>query len=260
MPGIFQITTALILSLLIISFSLIHDFDTSYENRESESATIRPDQDHPLENLIRNSEIFLLKQSIINEKLRRFKHSEVESFNETAKRLAEESSLTPYELIKHRYILYHQFTLNSQDYSVFYEDVMEKIPHGWPLKKDTLRINSDYGWRKKPFFFQKEKQFHKGLDLKAEIGEKVFSAAEGIVKTASLDAGGYGKLIIIEHPSGFRTYYAHLNKIYVKKNQILKTGSLIGLSGNSGYSTGPHLHYEIRNQNSHINPADFLAF
>jgi murein DD-endopeptidase MepM/ murein hydrolase activator NlpD len=99
---------------------------------------------------------------------------------------------------------------------------------------------------------------HKGLDIAAPYGSTVRAASAGIVKLADWN-GGYGKLVIIEHPGGWTTRYGHNSELLVKAGQHVEAGQPISKVGSTGYSTGPHCHFEVRNpQNVAINPLGFM--
>ena len=119
------------------------------------------------------------------------------------------------------------------------------------------KTTSGFGARKNPFDSQRT-EFHKGIDIGCRIGTKVLSTRSGTVIFTGYDEG-YGYLVIIEHEFGYKSYYGHLSKILVKKGDFVKTGSLIALSGNTGRSTGPHLHFEIRKNDKAVNPMSFLS-
>lgn len=118
----------------------------------------------------------------------------------------------------------------------------------WPVK--TKSVTSGYGWRKDPFYG--ESQFHQGIDVRAHY-EWVRASKYGRVSYAGW-LGGYGKVIVVTHPSGEKTLYGHLSKIVVREGQYVKQGQIIAKSGNTGNSTGPHLHFEIIRKGQHINP------
>lgn len=101
-------------------------------------------------------------------------------------------------------------------------------------------------------------QFHKGIDIAAAYGRDVRCAAEGTVIFAGVK-GGYGNCIIVSHGNGLATLYAHLSKIEVKANDKVEVNQVIAKSGNSGRSTGPHLHYEIHKNNQPVNPKLFMS-
>jgi len=98
---------------------------------------------------------------------------------------------------------------------------------------------------------------HKGLDIAAKIGTPIKAVADGKV-TYSGAMGGYGKLIIIDHGNGITTRYGHCSKLYVKVGTQVTAGDLIAAVGNTGNSTGPHLHFEIRQNGVYVNPTNYL--
>ena len=135
--------------------------------------------------------------------------------------------------------------------------MLQHIPNGSPLKK--THITSKFGMRKKHPVTGKRK-FHKGIDLRAKENTKVYATADGIVMATkkARQTGGLGQALILVHNYGFKTYYGHLNKFLVKKGDYVKKGQLIALSGNTGRSTAPHLHYEVRYLGMPQNPKYFL--
>ena len=100
-------------------------------------------------------------------------------------------------------------------------------------------------------------QFHKGLDIAVPFGSDVRSAAKGTIIFAGVK-GGYGNCVIISHGNGLATLYGHLSEILVKANQIVEVNQVIAKSGNTGRSTGPHLHYEVHKNNTPVNPKLFM--
>lgn len=102
-------------------------------------------------------------------------------------------------------------------------------------------------------------QFHKGIDIAVPYGSDVRCTAQGTVIFAGVK-GGYGNCVIISHGNGLATLYAHLSQIVVRANEKVKVGQVIAKSGNSGRSTGPHLHYEVHKNNTPVNPKLFLNF
>ncbi|MFM7015142.1 MAG: peptidoglycan DD-metalloendopeptidase family protein [Bacteroidota bacterium] len=115
------------------------------------------------------------------------------------------------------------------------------------------KINSQFGWRwNRP---------HKGLDLQLQTGDPVKAAFDGVVRYAQYNSGGYGNLVIIRHYNGLETYYAHLSKINVEPNSVIKAGDILGEGGCTGSRcTGPHLHFETRYKDKPFNPQDIIAF
>lgn len=131
---------------------------------------------------------------------------------------------------------------------------LSKVPLAFPIK--GAAISSRYGRRIDPF--KRRPAMHSGVDFKAKHGTAVKSTARGKV-TFSGRKGGYGNLVEITHPSGYITRYAHLSKTYVKNGQQVPAGVKIGAVGSTGRSTGPHLHYEVRNSSKALNPSRFLS-
>jgi murein DD-endopeptidase MepM/ murein hydrolase activator NlpD len=115
--------------------------------------------------------------------------------------------------------------------------------------------SSSYGWRIDPF--NGNKAFHEGLDFSANAGAPIFAAAGGIVSAAET-MPDYGKIVIVSHGSGLETRYAHTSKILVKVGERVEKGQVLALVGNTGRSTGPHLHYEIRLNGNALDPRKYL--
>ena len=98
---------------------------------------------------------------------------------------------------------------------------------------------------------------HKGMDFTAPIGTEIYATGDGVVEKVGW-TGGYGKTILINHGYGYKTRYAHCSKFDCKKGQKVKRGDHIGYVGNTGQSTGPHLHYEVFKNKRQINPVNFF--
>lgn len=136
--------------------------------------------------------------------------------------------------------------------------VMKFVPNGYPLDY-YKRISADFGYRIHPLYFTKH--LHTGIDFATDIGTPVYATADGVVEFAQMGYnGGFGNLVKLDHSFGFRTYYAHLNKIVVTHGSFVKKGQLIAYSGNSGASTGPHLHYEVRFLGNVLDPKNFIEW
>lgn len=112
-------------------------------------------------------------------------------------------------------------------------------------------LSSPFGWR--------HKRYHKGVDIQLKKGDTVVSAFDGMVRLAQ-KKGGYGNLVIVRHYNGLETVYGHLSKIKVTEGQVVASGELIGLGGNTGRSTGPHLHFEVRFMGAPVDPQYFISF
>jgi len=138
--------------------------------------------------------------------------------------------------------------LGAMDRINLYRIAANKVPLAMPVKS-TFRYTSGFGIRwGKP---------HEGTDLAAPVGTPIYATADGTVIFAGWSSG-YGRLIKIRHEFGIETRYAHLNKIRVSVGQRVSQGERIGDMGNSGRSTGPHLHYEVITSGKPVNPMTFL--
>jgi LysM repeat protein len=143
------------------------------------------------------------------------------------------------------------------DETFVYEDIeFDDIPNNIPLQ--LIRINEGfkltwYGKINSPFK-QRWGRFHQGIDIDLKTGDSVFSAFDGIVRYAQFNKSGYGNCIVIRHLNGLETVYGHLSKHLVSANQFVKAGSIIGLGGSTGRSTGPHLHFEVRYKDFSFDP------
>lgn len=116
-------------------------------------------------------------------------------------------------------------------------------------------LGSAFGWRRDPF--TGKNAMHEGIDFNAPIGTPIYVTAPGTVKIAKY-LSNYGQVVVIDHYYGYQTVYAHLSSIATKVGSVVKRGEVIAFSGNSGRSTGPHLHYEVRQNNRPVDPMDFL--
>lgn len=137
-------------------------------------------------------------------------------------------------------------------------DQIEHYPAIPPVKLDKyIWLSSYYGIRQDPFTLRRKS--HTGLDFVGPRNTKIHSTAKGIVTLAKHSRRGYGNEIVIDHGYGYSTRYAHLNEILVTEGQKVERGELIGLMGNTGRSTGTHLHYEVRFMKRPINPLYFFS-
>ncbi len=134
--------------------------------------------------------------------------------------------------------------------------VLKNLPVGYPV--DSKRVTSGFGYRIHPIY--NEERFHHGIDIGGKMGLAVYATADAIVEFAGYTTGGYGNLVILSHNFGFQSMYGHLQSdLKVRKGDFVKKGEIIGYLGNSGLSTGPHLHYEIRYIKKFIDPKYFLV-
>ena len=123
----------------------------------------------------------------------------------------------------------------------------------YPIAMDSMaRITSKYGPRRR--------RMHRGIDLKVLVGDTIRAAFDGKVRIKNFERRGYGNYVVIRHPNGLETVYGHLSKILVIPNDIVHAGDPIALGGNTGRSTGSHLHFETRFLGQAINPAEIIDF
>jgi murein DD-endopeptidase MepM/ murein hydrolase activator NlpD len=136
------------------------------------------------------------------------------------------------------------------------QHLFRSIPNGWVIENNGL--TAKFGWRTHPIL--KKREFHRGIDLRAKVGTPIYAPADGVVEFAGYHkSSGFGYLVILNHNYGFKTNFAHLDKkMVVKTGEFVKKGQLIGYTGNSGLSTGPHLHYEVRFITRPLDPINFL--
>jgi murein DD-endopeptidase MepM/ murein hydrolase activator NlpD len=133
------------------------------------------------------------------------------------------------------------------------KDIHLATPLGWPV---AGTISSPYGYRNHPV--HEERKFHTGVDLSVPSGSAVKATADGIVSFAGWTENS-GIVVVVEHGRGFSTAYAHNRKAVVRVGQRIARGDVIAMSGSTGLSTGPHVHYEIWRNGRHADPAGFLA-
>lgn len=119
---------------------------------------------------------------------------------------------------------------------------------------NVCRINSRYGYRRR------FGRMHYGIDLKLSIGDTVRAAFDGKVRLVAFERRGYGNYVVMRHPNGLETVYGHLSRTLVKENQVVRAGDPIALGGNTGRSTGPHLHFETRFMGVALNPEWIINF
>lgn len=133
--------------------------------------------------------------------------------------------------------------------------VTRTIAFSTPVK--GYAINSPFGLRK--LAIEAKARAHKGVDIAAPMGTSVFSTSEGRVLRTGYDAGGYGKFIEVRHPNGLTSLYGHLSRVDVTNGAVVATGQRIGLVGSTGFSTGPHLHFEVRRRGAQVDPAKIMG-
>lgn len=135
------------------------------------------------------------------------------------------------------------------------EKFLTHLPAIMPiLNKDLTRTASGFGWRIDPVY--RTRRFHEGMDFSAPVGTDIYATGEGSVRFAGWKQG-YGNCVIIDHSFGYITLYGHMHKILTRVGQKVSRGDVIGLVGNTGKSTGPHLHYEVHFKGKVMNPQNY---
>lgn len=198
-------------------------------------------------------------QSVPDE-IRRGKQIRTERFRELS-RMSKASLITATaDKVK---LLERQVYVQSKSYDQLeslYKDkgkLLEAIPAIQPVSNKKLkRIASGFGRRIDPIY--KTPKMHAGLDFTAPIGTEIYATGNGTVQEAGFSSDGYGMKVVINHGYGYQTLYAHCSKILVKRGQKVIRGQKIALVGNTGKSTGPHLHYEVIRRGIKIDPVNFF--
>lgn len=126
-----------------------------------------------------------------------------------------------------------------------------------PLVYDSCSFTAPFIGRKTSDFGSRRYRHHYGVDIKLYVGDPVQSAFEGVVRVSHYDRD-YGNVVVVRHTNGLETIYAHLSKLKVREGDWLEAGDIVGLGGNTGRSTGSHLHFEVRYQGEPINPNDII--
>jgi murein DD-endopeptidase MepM/ murein hydrolase activator NlpD len=159
--------------------------------------------------------------------------------------------------------LKYQLVLQSKSYdeiaklSMSKEAMLASIPAIQPVSNEDLtRIASGFGMRIDPIY--RTPRMHSGLDFTAPVGTPIFSTGKGKVVAVEFNGGGYGNHVIIDHGYGYQSHYAHMSRFNCKVGQEVNRGDMIGYVGNTGKSTGPHLHYEIIYNGEKIDPVHFF--
>lgn len=133
------------------------------------------------------------------------------------------------------------------------------MPSVSPIKPviGSYRISSPFGYRYHPI--QHKRIFHEGVDFATgKVGPEIYCTGDGVVEKIKYNFFGYGNEVVIDHGFGYKTRYAHMQKITVNRGDVLKRGQLIGTVGNTGASTGPHLHYEVIYRGKQVDPMPFM--
>ncbi len=137
-------------------------------------------------------------------------------------------------------------------------DMASCIPAVMPIfpDKTKYRLSSSFGYRSDPI--SGKTKMHTGFDFACKPGNPVYSTGDGVVAAVSFDLFNYGNSVLIDHGFGYKTRYAHLKTVYVSEGMQVKRGECIGESGNTGKSTGPHVHYEVMYRSRYVNPVNYF--
>ncbi len=137
-------------------------------------------------------------------------------------------------------------------------DMASCIPAVTPIlpDKSRYRLSSSFGYRSDPI--SGKTKMHTGFDFALKPGNPVYATGDGVVSSVSFDLFNYGNSVVIDHGFGYKTRYAHLKTVFVTEGMKLKRGECVGESGNSGKSTGPHLHYEVMYKGRFVNPVNYF--
>ena len=133
------------------------------------------------------------------------------------------------------------------------------MPAIWPIDRSKLRNKiGAFGYRNHPVL--RRWKFHSGVDMPGRVGDPIYATGDGVVEYVERSRAryGYGTQILIDHGYGYKTRYAHLNKLLVEKGDTITRGQLIAEMGNTGISTAPHLHYEVIYNRTHVNPINYF--
>jgi len=194
------------------------------------------------EKLNKNTEITILK----TKKYRQIKVLEIEDF------------------IAYYVSKYKTYAIKYKDETIDFVSIQEikrlsenRITYEYPIK-EKFRLSSNFGNRKHPI--TKKHRFHNGIDLVAPIGTPIYSIDEGIVKVYKKNHSKNGNYIAIKHPNGIKSYYLHLNSLNpnLKHSSKVIKGEIIGFLGNTGRSTGAHLHFSLKKDNKWLNPRHYI--
>jgi murein DD-endopeptidase MepM/ murein hydrolase activator NlpD len=158
--------------------------------------------------------------------------------------------------------LARQTYIQSKSYDEVFEmaknkaDMLASIPAIVPIARGSESLVSGFGYRIHPVY--KTLRMHTGVDFLANTGTPIYATGNGVVVTAERNNHGYGRMVVIDHGYGYETLYAHLSQIQVRPGQQITRGEVIGLVGNTGISTAPHLHYEVIRNGRKVNPINYF--
>lgn len=258
------------ITLYYVVYSLFFDTPTEYmmkhstdllreeydrlEARYEELRTVADnitERDRNIFRILFESDPYSLDEEYRSEQLSRYEALQGES----TFRLKRELGRRTYEMEEELSLLKKSYDKLTQQIDSL-GDNCNKIPAIQPVINPQLSLlTASYGMRIHPFF--KTLKSHQGVDYTIPEGSRVFATADGTVKEVSTRSTS-GKSVVIDHGNGFETSYSHLGKINVRRGERVKRGDIIALSGNSGLSLAPHLHYEVRNNGMRVDPIHYF--
>ena len=256
--NIHQIVKKLALIILLVtfivlagSFWFIDALNTSITNLNTKMTTLQITKEKEIEILNEKEKVLLIKNKIHALKIA----DKVKDIEELSSKLDDIEEIIG---LKDDILIDPIKRVNiAKMTSLERTQMLQVIPSGNPLKK--IVVTASFGYRLHPTL--RIKKFHRGIDLRAKRRTPVYATADGVVKfVQSRNTGNFGRVVKISHNYGFETVYGHLIKTNVKLGDIVKKGDIIALSGNSGRSTGPHLHYEIKYASMVLNPKNFMKW
>lgn len=197
----------------------------------------------------------LVVDSLVGDSISKIAFLQRDSLNNT---LHPWTDSTYWESVQSHYIIFDSMSVNPYKLSPLkFKDTLlmvlyDSLHKNWSMPLKDHHITSNFG--------QRGRRFHYGTDIRLNIGDSVFSVFDGIVRISKFNPGGYGNYVLVRHYNGLETIYGHLSKRLAKVGQHVKAGELIGYGGNTGRSSGPHLHFEVRYQGNAINPVSLYKF
>lgn len=182
------------------------------------------------------------------------RYNELEGFNNS--RIVIETSKRLDAIRKRIYIQSKSFS-DLISLAIEKEDMLRSIPAIIPISnKDLTRIASGFGLRIHPIY--KISRFHSGMDFTAPMGTEIYASGDGTISGVYSNKRGMGNYIIIDHGFGYSSVYAHMDSFAVRNGQKVRRGDVIGYVGNTGMSVAPHLHYEIKLNNTNVDPVNYF--
>jgi murein DD-endopeptidase MepM/ murein hydrolase activator NlpD len=167
------------------------------------------------------------------------------------------NSLEKIDLLMHRMEVQEKSFEELMKAALSKEKMLASLPTIMPVAKERIRITSLFGWRPNPFR-RSVFSFHAGVDFAGRVGTPIYATGDGVVISPNSGMSGYGRVVVINHGYSYKTLYAHLQRAIVKPGDRVKRGQIIGYLGNTGSSTGPHLHYEVIKGGQSVNPMNYI--